>query len=115
MANFASGVLNAKIWDVSLLSRTASPRETCQPTSSTGSPLRTTMRAASGSTQMLYSAQGVTFTSQQGAPPMITQRPTLAAIPGFLESANARLVSGASVTITIPGFALTAAIIASTA
>ena len=33
------------------------------------------MRAASGSTQMLYSAAGVTLPSQHGAPPMTTQRP----------------------------------------
>ncbi len=43
-----------------------------------------TMRAASGSTQMLYSAAGVTLPSQHGAPPMTTQRLTFAAIVGLL-------------------------------
>ena len=43
---------------------------------------RSTMRAASGSHQMLYSAAGVTLPSQQGAPPMTTQRLTFAAMSG---------------------------------
>ena len=47
-----------------------------------GRPERATMRAASGSTQMLYSAAGVTLPSQHGAPPITTVRPTFAAISG---------------------------------
>ena len=50
-----------------------------------------------------------------GAPPMTTQRPTLAAMSGFWASARARLVSGAKVTITSPGLASIASMIASTA
>ena len=60
-------------------------------------------------------AAGVTLPSQHGAPPMTTQRSTFAAISGFFASASARLVSGASVTITIPGFASIASMMASTA
>jgi hypothetical protein len=64
---------------------------------------------------MLYSAAGVTLPSQHGAPLMITQRPTFAAISGFLASASATSVSGARMTIAIPGFFSTASMMASTA
>ena len=74
-----------------------------------------TMLAASGSTQMLYSAAGVTLPSQHGLPPITTQRLTLAAIPGFLEIASATLVSGPSVTRTSPGFASMVSMMPSTA
>src|SRR6266853_649184 len=115
MAKRACGV---PIFNTCLMSsgfNTASPRHRCQPTSSMGSPLRNTICAASGSTQMVYSAAGVTLPSQHGAPPMTTQRPTLAAIDGFFATARARFVSGASVTSTTPGFASIASIMASTA
>ena len=78
-------------------------------------PLRNTIRAASGSTQMLNSAAGVTFPSQQGAPPITTQRETFLVMPGFRAKAKAMLVSGPSVTITRPGFASMVSMMASTA
>ena len=74
-----------------------------------------TMRAASGSTQMLYSAAGVTLPSQHGAPPMTTQRPILFASPGSRASASATLVSGPRVTSVRPGDAPAKRRIASTA
>ncbi len=40
---------------------------------------------------MLYSAAGVTFPSQQGAPPITTQRPTFFAIDGFRISAQGKI------------------------
>ena len=67
---------------------------------------RKTARAASGSTQMLYSAAGVTLPSQQGAPPITTQRPIRSASSGSRSSASAILVSGPSVTRVRPGSAL---------
>src|SRR5947208_7792806 len=76
MAKRAWGVAKLRTWLISSGFRAASPGQRCQPTNSTGSPLRSTIRAASGSHQMLYSAAGVTLPSQQGAPPMTTQRPT---------------------------------------
>ena len=94
---------------------TAAPRESCQPTSSMGSCERSTTRAASGSTQKLYSAAGVTLPSQQGAPPITTQRLTFAASAGHCRSASARLVSGPRVMISMPGLAAMMRTIASTA
>ena len=64
---------------------------------------------------MLYSAAGVTFPSQHGAPPMITHRPTFGTRSGACANASAILVSGPSVTIVIPGLLRTVAMIASTA
>ena len=75
MANFAFAVPSASIAAISSSLNTDGPRETCQPTISMLSFERKTARAASGSTQMLYSAAGVTLPSQQGAPPITTQRP----------------------------------------
>src|SRR5437763_2586324 len=100
---------------MSLAVDTASPRQRCQPISSTGSPLRITILAASGSTQMLYSAAGVTLPSQHGAPPITTQRLTFDTMPGFLEAASATLVNGPNVTRISPGFASIGSMIASTA
>lgn len=59
----------------------AEARAACHPTSSIGKPERRTIRAASGSTHLLYSAAGVTFPSQQGFPPITTHRLTLCAAP----------------------------------
>ena len=73
------------------------------------------MRAASGSTQMLNSAAGVTLPSQQGAPPMMMQRLTESASRGSRDKARAIFVSGPSVTISMPGFSRTASSRASTA
>jgi len=101
-ANFATGVPKLRTCWMSDGFSTASPRHRCHPTSSMGRPLLTTMRAASGSHQMLYSAAGVTLPSQQGAPPMTTQRLTFAAMPGILCKARATFVSGPSVTSTTP-------------
>ena len=52
---------------------------------------------------MLYSAAGVTLPSQQGAPPITTQRPIRSASLGSRLSASAILVSGPSVTSVRPG------------
>src|SRR5260370_41375413 len=93
----------------------ASPLHRCQPTIYTGSPLRSTIRADSGSHQMLYSASGVTLHSQHGAPPMTTKRPTLAAMPGFRCKAKATFVRGPKVTKTRPGLASIVEMIASEA
>ena len=82
MAKRALLVPSASIAAISASFSTEAPRETCQPTISIGSAERKTARAASGSTQMLYSAAGVTLPSQQGAPPITTQRPIFSAIPG---------------------------------
>ena len=65
------------------------------------------MRAASGSTQMLNSAAGVTLPSQQGAPPITTQRFTEAASFGSRSRAMATFVSGPRVMISMPGFSRT--------
>ncbi len=73
------------------------------------------MRAASGSTHMLYSAAGVTFPSQHGLPPMTTHRLTLSTILGSRATASATLVSGSRVTRTTPGWAPMILMIASTA
>ena len=100
---------------MSSLFRTASQRDSCHPINSTGNWLSITILAASGSTQMLYSAAGVTFPSQQGAPPITTQRLTFPAIAGCFVSASARFVSGPSVTTTIPGFCWIVSINASAA
>ena len=64
---------------------------------------------------MLYSAAGVALPSQQGAPPITTQRPTFSAKPGSRASASAILVSGPSVTSVKPGSAAACRISASTA
>ena len=64
---------------------------------------------------MLYSAAGVTFPSQHGAPPITTQRLTIVAICGFRSKASAIFVSGPKVTTTIPGLASIVSISASTA
>ena len=64
---------------------------------------------------MLYSAAGVTFPSQHGLPPMMTQRAMFPAMLGARATARATFVSGPSVTSVNPGFARTVAIIASTA
>src|SRR6267143_238644 len=74
IANLATSVSKLRTCWMSDGFSNASPRQRCQPTSSMGRPLLTTMRAASGSHQMLYSAAGVTLPSQQGAPPMTTKR-----------------------------------------
>ena len=104
MANFAFAVPSASIAAISSSCKTDAPRETCQPTISMLSFERKTARAASGSTQMLYSAAGVTLPSQQGAPPITTQRPIRSASFGSRLSASATLVSGPSVTRVRPGF-----------
>src|ERR1039458_5826143 len=80
MAKRASGVPMLSTCSISAESSTAASRQSCQPTSSMGRAERATIRAASGSTQMLYSAAGVTLPSQHGAPPITTARPTFAAI-----------------------------------
>src|SRR6202021_2979620 len=103
MANFALAVPIASIAAISSSRKTDGPRETCQPTISMLSFERKTARAASGSTQMLYSAAGVTLPSQQGAPPITTHRPTRSASLGSRLSASAILVSGPSVTKVRPG------------
>ena len=54
---------------------------------------------------MLYSAAGVTLPSQQGAPPITTQRPIRSASSGSRSSASAILVSGPSVISVRPGSA----------
>src|ERR1700722_11461597 len=115
MAKCANEVLSPSTSAISLGPSTAAPRHRCQPINSMGSPLCITIRAASGSTQMLYSAAGVTLPSQQGLPPITTQRLTLAAMDGSLDTANATLVSGPSVTRTSPGLASTVSMMASTA
>ena len=94
MANLAFAVPSASIAAISSCCKTDAPRETCQPTISMLSFERKTARAASGSTQMLYSAAGVTLPSQQGAPPITTQRPIRSASFGSRLSASAMLVSG---------------------
>ena len=71
------------------------------------------MRAASGSTQMLYSAAGVTLPTQQGLPPITTTKPISFAIEGAFSRASARLVKGPSVTSVNPGFFLTVSTITS--
>ena len=73
------------------------------------------MRAASGSHQMLNSAAGVTLPTVQAAPPMTMQRLTFWTISGARLSASATLVSGASVTISMPGLAFIVSMMASTA
>src|SRR5216683_3331955 len=73
MAKRACGVPKLSTYLMSSGFKAASPRHRCQPTNSMGSPLCSTTLAASGSHQMLYSAAGVTFPSQHGAPAMITQ------------------------------------------
>ena len=83
MANFAFAVPSASIAAISSSLKTDAPRETCQPIISILSFERKTARAASGSTQMLYSAAGVTLPSQQGAPPITTQRPIRSASFGI--------------------------------
>src|ERR1700730_13985016 len=103
MANLATGVPKLRTCSMSDELSTASPRHRCQPTISMGSELLKTMRAAAASHQMLYSAAGVTLPSQDGAPPMTTQRLTFAAMPGLFSKASATFVSGPSVTITRPG------------
>src|SRR6202042_1208781 len=115
MANFALAVPSASIAAISSSRKTDGPRETCQPTISILSFERKTARAASGSTQILNSAAGVTLPSQQGAPPITTQRLTWLAIDGFLIRASATLVSGPSVISTAPGLASIASINASAA
>ena len=64
---------------------------------------------------MLYSAAGVTLPSQQGAPPITTQRPIRSASFGSRLSASAMLVRGPSVTRVRPGSACARRRIASTA
>ena len=115
MANFAFAVPSASIAAISSSLKTDAPRETCQPTISILSFERKTARAASGSTQMLYSAAGVTLPSQQGAPPITTQRPIRSASSGSRSSASAILVSGPSVTRVRPGSSCARRRIASTA
>ena len=83
MAKCAFAVPSASIAAISASLSTEAPRETCQPTISIGSFERKTARAASGSTQMLYSAAGVTLPSQHGAPPITTQRPILSGERGI--------------------------------
>ena len=95
----------ASIAAISSSRNTEGPRETCQPIISIGSFERKTARAASGSTQMLYSAAGVTLPSQLGAPPITTQRPILSTRLGSRSSASAMLVSCRSVTSVRPGSA----------
>src|SRR5207245_11060548 len=111
----ACGVLKVSTCLMSSGFNAASPRQRCQPTNSTGSPLRKTIRAASGSHQMLYSAAGVTLPSQHGAPPMITQRPTLEAMPGLRCKAKAMFVRGPRVTKTRLGLDSIVEIMASVA
>ena len=115
MANFAFAVPSASIAAISSSCNTDAPRETCQPTISILSFERKTARAASGSTQMLYSAAGVTLPSQQGAPPITTQRPIRSASLGSRLSASATLVSGPSVTRVRPGSSCESRRMASTA
>ena len=115
MANFAFAVPSASIAAISSSFSTEAPRETCQPIISILSFERKTARAASGSTQMLYSAAGVTLPSHAGAPPITTQRPIRAASSGSRSSASAMLVSGPSVTRVRPGSASERRRIASTA
>ena len=114
MANLAFAVPIASIASISSSRNTDGPRETCQPIISILSFERNTARAASGSTQMLYSAAGVTLPSQQGAPPITTQRPMRSASLGSRLSASAILVSGPRVTRVRPGSACARRRIAST-
>jgi hypothetical protein len=77
------------ILSISPVLSTASPRLRCHPTSSIGNPERNTIRAASGSTRVLYSAACATFPSQHALPPITTHRLTLVAILGSCFNASA--------------------------
>ena len=66
---------------------------TSSPTIVTSIPLANTRAAASGSTQMLNSAAGVTLPSAI-APPISTIRSIFAATPGCWASSSATFVSG---------------------
>src|SRR5206468_680754 len=68
-------------------------------TTSSGSPAARTRCAASGSTDMLNSAVGVTLPGTSTAPPIATIRPTRPTAAASCLSASARLVRGPSATI----------------
>ena len=106
---------SARISAASSSEITASATETSQPTISRGMPDSKTICAASGSTQKLNSASGVTFPGSTPVPPIITQRRTHEANFGSARTARATFVSGPSVTRSIwPGLFRNASISAST-
>src|ERR687894_1272663 len=79
---FASGVPTARSLAASASLRVAYVYETSQPTIVIGIPDSNTICAASGSTQMLYSATGVTLPWPRPVPPMTTQVLTFLARDG---------------------------------
>ncbi len=95
-------------------------RVTSSPIATTGvapTPpnIRNTMRAASGSCQMLNSAAGVTLPDTPNAPPMMTNCLRRRGRSGSRITASATLVKGPVATsVSLPGLAFAAARIAST-
>ena len=102
IANRATGVPRPRTLSISSSESVAAPRHSSQPTISIGRPERNTARAASGSTQTLYSAAGVTLPIVHAAPPITMHRPTFDTMSGARDRAFATFVSGPSVTSTMP-------------